>query len=442
MDDLEQDNTVEKVSKKKMRKATRRVIAVALALLCFLGGMGFCWLLLDSEMRSLVRLKDRVQSDYFEEITDDEFYDTIFGAINQSLLDEYSLYMTSDEYDLVQAGAKGEQNGVGLVFLTKTADNKEQMLVTRVCGNSPAEESGIMEGEKIVAFGKSQDALTKSERFDEFKAFVDGLQKDERFFVTASGVDGERTVQLYKSDYVENYVFYRTNSASYRFTGDTRDDKSAVGVPLSALSADTAYIRLTAFNGKASEEFEGAMELFKQEQKKNLVLDLRGNGGGYLDIMQDIARYFCKSATARRPLVAVAKYNDSSEKFSASGNDYYEYFSADSRISVLADNTTASASECLIGCMLDYGTIAYSDICLSERSGQVKTYGKGIMQTTYPVRLLEGDAVKLTTAKICWPISGNCIHGRGILPDDGTKTVAESYGADTEITQALQALLG
>lgn len=442
MDDLEQDNTVEKTGKKKMRKATRRVIAVALALLCFLGGMGFCWLLLDSEMRSLVRLKDRMQSDYFEEITDDEFYDTIFGAINQSLLDEYSLYMTSDEYDLVQAGAKGEQNGVGLVFLTKTADNKEQMLVTRVCGNSPAEESGIMEGEKIVAFGKSQDALTKSERFDEFKAFVDGLQKEERFFVTASGVDGERTVQLYKSDYVENYVFYRTNSASYRFTGDTRDDKSAVGVPLSALSADTAYIRLTAFNGKASEEFEGAMELFKQEQKKHLVLDLRGNGGGYLDIMQDIARYFCKSATARRPLVAVAKYNDSSEKFSASGNDYYEYFSADSRISVLADNTTASASECLIGCMLDYGTIAYSDICLSERSGQVKTYGKGIMQTTYPVRLLEGDAVKLTTATICWPISGNCIHGRGILPDDGAKTVAESYGADTEITQALQILFG
>ena len=62
------------------------------------------------------------------------------------------------------------------------------------------------------------------------------------------------------------------------------------------------------------------------------------------------------------------------------------------------------------------------------------------MQPTYPVRLLEGDAGKLTTAKICWPISGNCIHGRGILPDDGTKTVAESYGADTEITQALQAL--
>lgn len=440
MDDLEQDNTVEKTSKKKMRKATRRVIAVALALLCFLGGMGFCWLLLDSEMRSLVRLKDRVQSDYFEEITDDEFYDTIFAAINHSLLDEYSLYMTSDEYDLVQSGAKGEQNGVGLVFLTKTADNKEQMLVTRVCGNSPAEESGIMEGEKIVAFGKSQDSLTKSEQFDAFKAFVDGLQQGERFFVTASGVDGERTVQLYKSEYVENYVFYRTNSASYRFTGDDSDDKSAVGVPLSALSDDTAYIRLTAFNGKASDEFEGAMELFKQEQKKHLVLDLRGNGGGYLDIMQDIARYFCKSATARRPLVAVANYNDSSEKFTASGNDYYEYFSADSRIRVLADNTTASASECLIGCMLDYGTISYSDICLSKRFGQVKTYGKGIMQTTYPVRLLEGDAVKLTTAKICWPISGNCIHGRGILPDDGTKTVEESYGADTEITQALQAL--
>ncbi|MBQ8684785.1 MAG: hypothetical protein IJ514_01275 [Clostridia bacterium] len=443
MDRLQEEDTVEKEkkeSKKRMGKATRRVLAVALAVLCFLGGMGFCWLLLDPELRSLVRLKDRVQSDYYEEITDEEFYGTLFNAVNEDLLDEYSQYMTGDEYDLVQSEAKGEQNGVGLVFLIKTAEGNDQMLVTRVCGNSPAEEAGIVEGESVVAFGKSEESLKQSVVFDEFKAFVDGLESGEAFFVTARMNGADRTVRLYKSDYVENYVFYRTNAAFYRLTGGNAADKKAVGSPLAALANDTAYIRLTQFNGNAADEFEGAMELFKQEGKKNLVLDLRSNGGGFLDIMQDIASYFCKNSDKRRPVVAVANYNDSSETFSARGNYYDEYFSADSRITVLADNTTASASECLIGCMLDYGAIAYGDICLSYRSGEAKTYGKGIMQTTYPIRLLEGDAVKLTTAKICWPVSGNCIHGRGVLPEDGTKTAAESYGADTEIVAALQAL--
>lgn len=436
---------VTKKDKKKLGKATRRILSIALAVLCFLGGMGFCWILIDGEMRSLIWLKNKIQSDYYEEITDEKFYDTIFDAVNNDLLDGYSLYMTGDEYDLVQSEAKGEQSGVGLVFLTKTSDGKEQMLITRVCGNSPAEECGIQEGEKVVAFGKDESSLTNSETFSEFKSFVDEQEKGAEFCVRVSGVDGEngvseRCVTVYKSDYVENYVFYRSNGASYRFTGDDADDKKSVGAPLRTLKDDTAYIRLTAFNGGASDEFEGAMELFKQENKKNLVLDLRGNGGGFLDIMQEISRYFCKSATERRPLVAVANYRDGSDKFRAGGNDYYEYFTSDSKITVLADNTSASASECLIGCMLDYNTISYSDICLSYRDGEAKTYGKGIMQTTYPVRLLEGDAVKLTTAKICWPISGNCIHGRGILPSDGVKTVEESYGNDTEITQAIQAL--
>ena len=92
--------------------------------------------------------------------------------------------------------------------------------------------------------------------------------------------------------------------------------------------------------------------------------------------------------------------------------------------------------------MLDYGTIGYGDICLSTRSGVAKTYGKGIMQTTYQLSLWGQDAVKLTTAKIYWPISGHCIHDRGILPTDGAKTVAENYVKDEEITAAINVLFG
>ena len=118
---------------------------------------------------------------------------------------------------------------------------------------------------------------------------------------------------------------------------------------------------------------------------------------------------------------------------------YAQYFDEDSRVTVIADKNSASASECLLGVMIDYGATAYEDICLVERDGEARTYGKGIMQTTYPLFGFTGEAVKLTTAQICWP-KGNCIHGRGILPQDGTKTVQEDVENDNELTAAIQAL--
>ena len=124
------------------------------------------------------------------------------------------------------------------------------------------------------------------------------------------------------------------------------------------------------------------------------------------------------------------------EYFKTDDNLYNEYFSADSKILVLADGDSASASECLIGCMLDYGAIGYQDICLTERDGVAKTYGKGIMQTTYLLFANGKDAVRLTTAVICWP-KGNCIHGRGVLPTDGASTVQGTGYNEAEIVQAI-----
>ena len=207
------------------------------------------------------------------------------------------------------------------------------------------------------------------------------------------------------------------------------------------LDEKTAYIRLTQFNGNAATEFQLAMDKFKEEGKTNLVLDLRSNGGGYMNILQEIASYFCKGESGSS-LVALAKYREGQkEKFYSKDSYYADYFQETSKIKVLADSLTASASECLLGSMLDYGAITYSDICLSERNGVAKTYGKGIMQSTYPFGFIgDVDAIKLTTAQIYWPKSENCIHGRGILPEDGTKTVSENYEKDAEITSAIAKL--
>jgi carboxyl-terminal processing protease len=167
-----------------------------------------------------------------------------------------------------------------------------------------------------------------------------------------------------------------------------------------------------------------------------LVLDLRSNGGGYLDILCEIAAYFCKDTGEKNPVVAISvDKNGKEETFSASKNLYNEYFQADSRICVLADSSSASASECLIGAMLDYKAIAYGDICLSKRSGVVKTYGKGIMQASYYYPM-DKSTVTFTVAYYNPPYGGN-YHGDGVQPD---VTVEIENNTDTQYEAALKEL--
>lgn len=419
------------------KKRLWRVLACILgAAVFFAAGAATVWFTLDNELRTLVKVKSMIDDKYYKDITDEDFYGVLFKSINEDLLDPYSCYMTADEYTVSNGELAGNRSGLGLVFRTKDSNGKDIMRITRVCGNSPAESAGIVAGSYLVGFGKTQDSLTESEKFDHFSAFLDNFDAGEEFCLKLRIGEETEFIKLSKAVYVENYVFYRTHNKAYGFEGENATDLVERGEPLTCLNADTAYIRLVQFGGEAADAFKQAMDLFKQEGKKHLVLDLRGNGGGYLNIMQELAGYFCKNTDERKPIVAVADYGEKRESFSAKRNVYKEYFSADSRICVLADEGSASASECLLGSMLDYGAISYADICLTERNGVAKTYGKGIMQSTYYLSV-KGDAIKLTTAEIRWPVTNTSIHGRGILPSDGTKTVKEGATDEEEIISAI-----
>lgn len=437
---------MEERSSKKRTHNRKKVIlytaaAIFIAVCSFFIGYSARYYALDREMRSLIRLKERIQKLYYYEVDDEKFYTVLFDAVNENILDDYSEYLTAEEFAAMQESAKGAQQGIGISFITKTAEGNDQLLVSSVLGNSPAERAGVAVGERITGYGETQENITSCENFDTFKAFVDSKKAGDTLYVRLLSVTGTtRVLAIQKSAYVESYVYYKTKDSSYTFTGEDALTFTQSGAPLADLPQDTAYIRLTRFNGKAAEEFATAMERFKTDGKKNLLLDLRDNGGGYLDIMQKISAYFCKNASEKNPVVAVADFGEYKEYYKAAGNVYGNYFQSDSRICVLADKNTASASECLLGVMLDYGAIAYTDICLIARGGEARTYGKGIMQTTYPLIGFTGEAVKLTTAQIYWPTSGNCIHGRGILRTDGALTVAENTVNDGELSAAINAL--
>ncbi len=431
------DNSAPKKRASK-RKIWRSILAVAIAVGLFFGGMCTCWFMLDPQLRALWATKRQIQKEYYEEITDEEFYGTVFSAVNYQLLDAYSAYMTADEYASNTADLAGNRSGVGIVFSTADEAGNPRLLVTRVCGNSPAERAGLQPGDYVVGFGKTAQTIAESVVFDELTGFLAELADGEEFYIEIMRGNEKKQLVLSKQEYVENYVFYRSKTTSWHFIGEDGRTETQGNNPLDCLDTKTAYVRLVRFGGNAADAFALAMQRFKTEGKKNLVLDLRGNGGGSLDIMLSIARYFCKNAQEEEPVVAIADYGEDKEYFTCDGSLYSEYFSADSKIMVLADGDSASASECLIGCMLDYGAIAYKDICLIEKNGVAKTYGKGIMQTTYLLFADGKDAVRLTTATISWP-KGNCIHGRGVLASDGAISIPESGYGEAEIVKACQA---
>ncbi len=427
----------------KRKKIKRTVWTVLLALLIFFSGMTTGWFLLEPEFRSLIKTKIAIDNFYYENVDDEDFFGAIFDAVNEEVLDKYSYYMSADEFKQFNSVGEGNRSGIGIVFLTRDSQDNAQMYVSRVCGNSPAEKEGIESGDYVLGFGKSQSAIVESVIFDEFSAFLQELDTSETFYLKVrKGAQTDAPIKilaLSKENYVESYVFYRTATSSYGFEGEKAVTMAQKGKPLACLDAQTAYIQLIEFNGAAAEEFKQVMNKFRADGMKNLILDLRGNGGGFLDIMQDIASYFCKNTNEKKPIVVTADYGEYQQNFKAKGNYYDDYFAEESRICVLADCDTASASECLIGSMVDYGAISYGDICLTERSGVIKTFGKGIMQSTYPL-LFGGDAIKLTTAVIRWPVSNHCIHGRGVLPEDGALSVAEMGDIDAEIAESIAKL--
>ena len=426
--------------KVKKRNIKTAMFAVALAVVFFVLGGFTVWLTLDKDLLALMKIKKAIDEHYYQEVDDETFYGALIGAINHDVLDAYSQYMTADEYSADKSSMAGKRIGIGGVFSTKNENKGDQMLVTRVSGNSPAEEAGMKAGDYVTAFGKTETELTESVVFNEFSAFLQTCEEGEEFCVRVRRGAENIILKMSRESYVENYLFYRTKTAAYAFGGKKANELQEKGEPLTCLDEDTAYIRLVQFAGSANARFDDLMKLFKEQGKKHLVLDLRDNGGGYLDIMQHLAQYFCKNSTEKKPLAVVADYGEKQENFYAYGNKYYDYFSEESRIYVLADSGTASASECLIGCMVDYGAVAFSDICLIERNGIAKTYGKGIMQTTF-ILGAAGDAIRLTTAEIHWPVSGRSIHGRGVLPEDGAKKVQSNLYGDAEIVNALAALI-
>ena len=406
---------------KRNKTIGRLYLAVGILLasaVVFAAGWLSRWFALGDKTRSLIWAIDAT-NDYFYEDAEEKLYDRLFDALS---LDPYSAYYPKQDYSDVVSSNAGNALGTGLSLWSGSSTPR----IYSVTGNSPAEHAGIRAGMTVYAYGESGETLVPVQDRNELTSFV-GKQEDTFYLRCGFSEERAETYAVTPAAFRMSYCLYRDSEAAFRFDPAALTEKIDVGEGLPELGEKTAYIRLERFYGTAAEEFRACLTAMRERGRTDLVIDLRGNGGGSLAVFCEIVSHLMRDAEGRAPVAPLARYRNGSEKyFYADGNDFNSYFTAQSEVYVLADMNTASASECLIGALVSYNTLDRSHIFLRKNTENdvARTYGKGIMQTTYTD--LAGNALKLTTARVYWPDEKTSIHGVGVTENDGAFGFAAS----------------
>ncbi len=433
--------------------------------LCFLLGAGVFlsgWAIghySQSESARSLNFLLKIYDKYYLETRDEKAGSDVAKVLADALLDRYSEYYTAEEYEAETKASYGERKGIGITFYNDFS-------IYSVSGNSPAERAGIEAGGKIKAYKTSSDEdfvlIEENNASEELSSFIEKLSSEEgeislkiEYPASADSPSETITHTLKRSEYTETYVYYADDSGYYGFSGDEKLALTELNrrENISISGQNAAYIKLTQFNGLSTGlaggagQFAAALDKFKEKNKSELILDLRSNGGGFMSILCEIASYLCDySDTSALCQLAVDK-NGKEQRFNMPTSKYKNY--GFKNIVILADANSASASEALIGAVLDYDkqsgnnavTVILSPSTNKDNEIEYKTYGKGIMQSTY-IDPFSQEAVKLTTAKIYWPISHVCIHDVGVtdaLCEKGYNVISGTTG---DVSAAINYLNG
>lgn len=381
----------------------------------------------DKSISSYEWFVDTVGKYYYYDVDEDAYTQTGLSQIAEKYLDRYSEYYTREEYEEVQKSNEGSKSGLGMGYAYVEGKG---ISVSTVIGNSPAYMQGLRAGEWLSGGGKNGEIMP-FESASDFASLVSSAADGEE--ITLVSVSG-KSYTVAKAEYTASYAYMATSSTAWVF-GDAAEGGLALyetsSEKIEYLPEGCAYIRLSQFYGTADKEFYKLLEKFNAEECTSLILDLRSNGGGYVKTMQTIAGCF---ADGEKKLAMVSRDKNGKEvRYDcAKVNDPKNRVSPQTEVYVLANSSTASASEALMGAMICYGALKYENIFLSDYSeeylgwlekagGEVKTartYGKGIMQTPFTNRAT-GEVLKLTTAQIYWSDAKTCIHDRGITVEDG-----------------------
>ncbi len=305
-----------------------------------------------------------------DQILDDQnfIYGSIKGLVN-SLHDPYTVFMTPEETKEFEENLQGSLQGIGAELNVEDGF----LVIVSPLKNSPAERAGLLPGDIIF--------------------LIDGETANEMsLFEAIMNIRGEKGTEV-------TLTIIRENVKEPFDVTIVRDDITIESVTYELLEGNIEYVSINQFSDNTGDEFDEAVGDILLNNPDGIILDLRYNGGGYLDIAVDIASEFI---SGNKPVVLLKTRNE----------DDNEIFYVDNKVRlpeiplvVLVNKGSASASEILAGAIQDHKR----GIIMGEQ-----TYGKGSVQE---IDVLEdGSSLRLTIAKWLTP-SGRDIEEVGIMPD-------------------------
>ena len=335
-----------------------------------------------------------VHQQYIDQPVDDTklMQGAISGMI-ASLGDSHSGYMTPEEYTQANMPLTGSYEGIGAWV---DSSGKVLTIVSPMTG-SPAEKAGLKAGDEIIA--------------------VDGK--------SVTGVDPSVVLRsvLGPADTTVTLTIHRPNPDSTMDVSITRSKISLPSINSKMLDNNIAYIALYTFGDTTTADLKKALTELLAQNPKGLVLDLRDNGGGFLNTAIEVVSQFIDSG--------VVMYEDQGKSQRQTYTAVGGGLATKIPLVVLVNGGTASAAEITAGAIQDYGR---------GKLVGVTTYGKGSVQNWIPLENNQG-AVRITIAKWLTPKERQ-INGVGLTPDYVVElTDADiTAGNDPQLDKAIQLL--
>ena len=317
----------------------------------------------------------------------------VYGAIKGlvgSLGDPYSQFFTPVEAKKFEEDVQGIFSGIG----AEIGIRNDQLSIVSPLKNSPAEKAGIKAGDWILKINSTS---------------TEGMSTEKAVTLIRGPEGTTATLNIYREGWDKPRDF---SIVRQKIEVPTLD---------SEMKGDYAYIALHSFNANASKVFYDAVKEAVNKDAKGIILDLRNNPGGYLEVAVNLAGYFVE------PGQTVVSENDRTktiETFKSSGNGALK----DMPLVILVNEGSASASEILAGALRDLRGV--------KLIGET-TFGKGTVQQLK--ELSDGSEFKVTIAHWVLP-SGHILENGGLKPDYEVKLTDEDFAAkkDPQLEKALE----
>lgn len=351
------------------------------------------YFVLSKELAKFVDAYDAIVNNYYKEVDKDKLVESAINGMVSSVGDEYTSYSDKDVTDNFNEAVNGKYMGIGALIMKSEND----LVIYKVFEDSPSYKAGLKDGDIIL---KLDDKDTKDMSVNDIASIV---KNDDNKEVKLLIKRGEENLDItIVKDMVELPV--------------------VSGKVINHNDKKIGYISLSIFSSVASEQFNKQLVKLEKERISGLVIDVRGNSGGYLTTVTDIASYFLKKGDIIYKLEVNDKVTVRKDKTKES-RDY--------PVAVLIDKSSASASEILASSIKE----SYNGYVVGTNS-----YGKGTVQQT--LVLSDGSMIKYTIEKWLTPL-GNWINEEGVVPTNYVELSSEYlnnpvFENDNQLNAALE----